>query len=289
MRHAVHAICAIAALGTAALHAQAVPGLTMKMRLSVDSAGGLASNTTLSMETAGDRMRMWFNGAGGSPLEGIYVLYDGSAGTMSTVLPASRQVTVTRMEDLAGGMMPIMKMALKGDAAIDVADRGAGDAILGRATHRYHLSVAYTVTLKLGDVSCDRVVTQDEDIWSSADVTLSDGLHRAFRNALGGSFSMLDALKVNTMLHEKIPGLWLRSSGTTTTRLASGSTETVKGSAELTELAAAPIDPARLVPPKDFQILDIAAMMANIDPALMAGAVSDATRAKLCGASTGTN
>jgi hypothetical protein len=95
------------------------------------------------------------------------------------------------------------------------------------------------------------------------------------------------ATKLRDAILLKMPGIEMRRLGTTTNRWPGGGSETLTVTSELTELTAGPIEPSRLVPPGDFELLDLRAMMANFDPAMIAGAMSDVARHALCGGNPG--
>src|SRR5581483_346413 len=117
----------------------------------------------------------------------------------------------------------------------DVADLGAGEKILGHATHRYRVTTDFTMEMTAGGKTCSRATSSVSEMWIAPDLDLSSPMRMAM-----GSFGLgdePDAERSSTAGAQQLPkGLPLRTVIRSTSRDASGAPRTVTTTMEYTEI-----------------------------------------------------
>jgi hypothetical protein len=210
-----------------------VDGYVITMRVS----GGPNAVGDVTFKTAGDKMRieadansMMGGGRGGLNAEGAYML-PGMDGNIIMVLP--------KMTNPMGGgtgfavsVNPAGMMAARGAAPppvgdVSIDDLGAGESILGHATHKYRIKPA----------NPDEAV----EVWIATDIPLD---YKKFASAFGARFTGTDARMV-----AKIPnGFALKVVGKT-------------GTMEVTKIDKASFDDSEFQVPAGIQVMDLSGMM----------------------------
>jgi hypothetical protein len=228
----------------------------------------------MKSEVTKERVRMSLDVAGAPAAStGLYMILDGSAGTMTVVMPGMNMATVSDLTSL--GANPMVRTEMKGEPTLQVEDRGPGERMLGMSTRRYHVRSEYTMVMIMGSDSCSRTDTDDLDVWTTTEIELTPTLASAMSmlrdRVAGGGLARLATAK-----QEKMKGVQLAVVGTQTLRSGSGWSMVARSKAEVTSVVRADIDNSRFTVPAGYNTMDVREMMAGMDPATMAAAMSAA-------------
>jgi hypothetical protein len=251
----------------------------MVTRYVSDSGHGPTTSITVAIEVAGDKMRMEISSAMFPAAAGIYMLIDGAAGTITNVMPTQQMAMTMDVEGVTG----IVRFSIKGEPTVDVEDLGPGENILGLPTRRYHHRTVYTLVTTLGDKSCEKTVVTDGDQWMTPSTKLSESAMKTLLDVNGGQMTPPAMRVLAEKARVKMPGVLLRAILTSTTTTPAGEASSVKVQSDVTSFGSMEIDPARLAPPAGFNMMDTREMVKEMDPSMIAGALSDATRRAMCG------
>ena len=217
--------------------------------------------------------------------EGGYLLYDPTS--MMIVSPKDKQILKFTFADLEKGMsalaanMPGMRISIS-DVAVNLEKLGRGESMLGMATTRYRVTQDYKIAMKVAFMnrnSTERIV---QDYWM---VDEKAGFANPFarmgsmRPVGGGAFAelMTKTAEATAQMGRGIP---VRTLTTTTSTSDKGEKTTSVSTMEVTELKAGSVDDALLVPPSDYQVMDMGeqtkAMAAQMEQAKAAQAAEQA-------------
>ncbi len=278
-----HAFAVLLTCAPGALFAQKIPGWSIVSRFSVDSGRGAAWAVTMAMEASGDRLRVQVNSTSPAAAQGMYMIFDGATGTIINVLPATRTSMVMDLSGPMTGLAAMVKTSLKGEPTIEVEDLGAGEAILGAPTHRYHSRTVYTMVSSIGDVSCEKTESSDEFVWMTPNTATSVSVQKAMRGVVGGRWTQPAMTSLYAMRQKKMPGIELRQSGVVKTVSSTGDSSSVRVTYDVTTFGEVSLDADRLAAPPDFEIMDMRETMRDMDPAMVSSALVDAMRRSICG------
>jgi hypothetical protein len=273
----------LAALVVAAaprLSAQTMNGWSMVTRYVSDSGRGPTAPTTVAIEVAGSKMRMEFSGR---DAEGMYLLIDNTAGTMTSVIPAQQMAIKMDFPGVGVGISGLMKTSVRGDPTIDVEDLGPGENILGLPTRRYHSRTAYTLVITIGDQSCEKTFVTDGEQWMTSSTPQTASAMKTLMSVSGGQNSSAAMKALADATQAKMPGVMLRTIATSTTTTASGESSSVKVRSDVTSFGATEIDTARLVLPAGFNVRDTSEMMKNLGSSAYSAGIIDGVRRYVCG------
>jgi hypothetical protein len=265
-----------------------VPGWTYAFNVTYDSGGGAPERGSIAMRyrTSASALRMEIIQVGGTAnritqgtdIAGIYTLINDADSTYATVMPA--QHTAMVMEN------PIYLLNARGKPSVEVnsttksvEDLGAGDRILGHATHHYRMTTTGTFAVKTGDGICRHSIDGETEVWVAPDMDIVPAMRSV---AAHYGFSSADSTTAPQALVSPIKGLPLRSKMRTTTVTPSGETRVVETTMEYVELSNAPLDASLFVIPSDYHVMDMRKQAAGmLSQAADSAAVSEAG-AKTC-------
>ena len=213
--------------------------------------------------------------------KGGYILYDPTS--MMIVSPKDKQILKFTFADLEKGMsalaanMPGMRIAIS-DVAVSFEKLGPGESILGMSTSKYRITQDYKIAMKVAFMnrnSTERIV---QDYWM---VDEKAGFANPFarmgsmRPVGGGAFGelMTKTAEATARMGRGIP---VKTITATTSTSDKGETTKSVSTMEVTELKAGDVDDALLVPPSDYQVMDMGeqtkAMSAQMEQAKAAQA-----------------
>jgi hypothetical protein len=221
--------------------------------------------------------------------KGGYFLYDQSS--MMIVSPKDKQILKFSFDDLEKGVSaltatPGMRITIS-DVAVNFENLGAGEPLLGMSTTKYRITQNYKLAMKVAFVNRNSTEHVVQDVWMADQ-------KRGFANPFarmggmrpggGGAFAelMSKTAEANARMGKGIP---VKTVTTTTSTNDKGEHTTNVATMELTELAAGDVDDALLVPPADYQVMDMGeqtkAMAAQMEQAkaAQAGQPADASAA----------
>ena len=195
---------------------------------------GPARSDTTTVRVLGGTARIDFSrGASPGMTEGGWMLVEANGARMSIVDPNSKKVVV--MDSLGGlgamaGMAGMMQMSVK-DTSSRVEDLGAGETVLGYSTHKYRVSVGYTMEMTVMGRAMPMRTEQVTVVHMSDDTNLLasgfEVFEKAFRSSMGGltgneAAAAIKALNSNRPkgfpLLQEMDSRIIRGGDTTTTR-----------------------------------------------------------------------
>ena len=271
-RTGIAAAIALSAVSLAAAPRVFTPGYTYRMRITgraTDAAGKTRDYVVMSgraMVTAkGGRMDIDSaakeRGAMAEP--GGYILYDPTS--MMIVSPKEKQILKFTFDDLEKGMnalaasMPGMRITVS-DVAVGFEKLGPGESLLGMSTTRYRITQDYKLAMRMPMMSRNSTEHLVQDYWMADQ---KSGFSNPFARMGGmrpggGAFAELMA-KTADATAKMGKGIPVKTITTTTSTNENGEKTTSVTTMEVTELKAGNVDDALLVPPADYQVLDMGA------------------------------
>jgi hypothetical protein len=228
--------------------------------------------------------------------EGGYILYDPTS--MMIVSPKEKQILKFTFDDLEKGMsamaasVPGMRIAVT-DVAVSFEKLGAGEPLLGMSTTKYRVTQDYKLAMKVAFMNRNSTEHTVQEYWMADQ---KSGFANPFarmgsmRPVGGGAFAelMTKTAEATARMGSGIP---VKTVTTTTSTNDKGEKTSNVATMEVTELKAGNVDDALLVPPSDYQVMDMgeqtkamAAQMeqqraAQASPASQAGQPAGATPA----------
>jgi hypothetical protein len=255
----------VAASGfTAARPARPVEGYVVTQRV---TTAGETQPGTMRIKTAQGKIRIEVEGIDANMPAGVYMLLRDD-GRMSVVMPAEKRVMVmdlAAMTSGAGALGGMGAMEFK-DVAVEVEDLGAGERLLGHATHKYRVTQRYTIAMSMMGQSIQTTNASSSEVWMAADVPGADAMAK-FTESIGGSMTggapaakpLADAMK------GKMPkGTALKTVATMTVTQNSGTPTTTVSTVEVTAITKTDIDPAEFESPAGYEVMDLGDMMAKL-------------------------
>ena len=248
----------------------------------------MTTTTTFETDTGGKKqmvtkieatkthLRFSMNGSifGDKMPGGMYQIYNIAAKTMTMINPGMNMATVTDMSDTARNAQVAPKIEQIANPLLVVEDRGAGEPVLGLATHRYHVKSEKTSTYTFGAVSCQKTEVEESDVWTTTEFEPPADFSHAL-SSFGGTISQWNP-KADAVRREKMKGFVVKDIGTITTRSIAGVSDVMRGNTELIAFSKAPIDDSRFAVSPDYSVMDFRKMMAGMDPSIMAQVLSTA-------------
>ena len=217
--------------------------------------------------------------------KGGYILYDPTS--MMIVNPKEKQILKFTFADLEKGMsamaanMPGMRISIT-DVAVNFEKLGAGEEIIGMATTKYRVTQDYKIAMKVAFMnrnSTERIV---QDYWMADEKAgFANPFARmgSMRPVGGGAFAEL-MTKTADATAKMGRGIPVKTVTTTTSTSDKGEKTTNVSTMEVTELKAGNVDDALLVPPADYQVMDMGeqtkAMAAQMEQAKAAQSAEQA-------------
>jgi hypothetical protein len=279
----------IIAVRVAALTALAVSALcspvaaqstvwTYETRMDVDSGNGAARRNSMVMryQLAEHRTRFEFVQATGlaSAADGMYMVFDDRDSTILNVMPTQQMATIMGFSTVKA-FAPSLQMNVAGHATQGpIEDLGAGERILGHATHRYRVTSKGTVAMTMNGVTCSQTYDSVQELWIAPDVEIDkyfDPMVKMFGTALG-SENMPHA---DTAASKMPKGTALRTVSRAPGTNAQGEPVTIVSTMEIIDLKQSVMSDELFKAPSDYKLMDMRKLMASI-PAGVADSIKSA-------------
>jgi hypothetical protein len=196
--------------------------------------------------------------------KGGYILYDPTS--MMIVSPKDKQILKFTFEDMEKGMgalaanVPGMRIAIT-VVSVNFEKLGPGEELLGMATTKYRVTQDYKIAMKVAFMNRNSTEHIVQDYWMTEQ---KSGFANPFsrmgsaRPVGGGAFAEL--MTKNAEAVAKMgKGIPIKTLTTTTSTSDKGEKTTSVTTMEVTELQAGNVDDALLVPPADYQVMDMGA------------------------------
>jgi hypothetical protein len=196
--------------------------------------------------------------------KGGYILYDPTS--MMIVSPKDKQILKFTFEDLEKGMsalaasMPGMRISVT-DVAVNFEKLGPGEPLLGMSTTRFRVTQDYKLAMKVAFMNRNSTEHIVQEYWMADQ---KSGFANPFarmgnmRPAGAGAFAELMS-KTSEATAKMGNGIPVKTVTTTTSTNDKGEKSTNVATMEVTELKAGNVDDALLVPPSDYQVMDVGA------------------------------
>jgi hypothetical protein len=266
--------CAVLSLSLvvagSALRAQAtVPGWTYAMNITFDSGTGAPNRGSIAIryQTSGTAMRTEMVQIAGSAnrisqgfdISGTYTIVNDADSTYTTVMPSQHAAMVMQNPSLllADGTKPSVDINTSTQA---VEDLGAGDKILGHATHHYRMKTSGRITMTMSGGACTHSTDGETEVWIAPDVDMGPAM-LSMASHYGNS---LPEVTGNTSSSLPIKGVALRSKTRHKAVLPNGESRVIETTAEFVELSNAPLSSSLFTVPADFQVMDMRKQMAKM-------------------------
>jgi len=198
--------------------------------------------------------------------KGGYILYDPAS--MMIVSPKDKQILKFTFEDMEKGMgalaanTPWMRIAIS-DVVVSFEKLGPGEPLLGMSTTKYRITQDYKIAMKIAFMNRNSTEHIVQDYWMTDQ---KSGFANPFarvgsmRPVGGGAFAelMTKSAEATAKMGKGIP---VKTLTTTTSTSDKGEKTTNTATMEVTELQAGNVDDALLVPPADYQVMDMGVQM----------------------------
>lgn len=196
--------------------------------------------------------------------KGGYFLYDPTS--MMIVSPKDKQILKFTFDDLEKGMsalaanVPGMRIAIT-DVAVGLEKLGPGEPLVGMSTTRFRVTSDYKIAMKMAFMNRNSTEHIVQDYWMADQ---KSGFANPFarmgnmRPVGGGAFAELMS-KTAEATQKMGKGIPVKTITTTTSTNDKGEKTTNVATMEVTELHAGNVDDAMLVPPADYQVMDMGA------------------------------
>jgi hypothetical protein len=225
----------------------------------------------LKIKVAQGKVRVEMSGGpqGGMP-EGMFMLLNPD-GKVTAVMPTQGMAVMIDAGQMAsGGLGDMARMMGMGepsvtDISVNVTDLGAGEAMLGFATHKYRVRQQYTMTTSMRGQSRTEKHDDVSELWmTTAMPGFTEGLEKFaenFGNAFGGA-GQGASKDLAAAMAGKIPkGYPLKSIVTSNVTTGDGPARTTVTTLEVLDVTKASIDAAEFEVPAGIQVIDPAMMM----------------------------
>lgn len=270
MRSRCAVVAALSLLPASLAVAQSkVPGWTYALNITVDSGFGAAKRGAMAMryQTTASALRMEIlqvagaaNAATmGANIEGSYTLINDADSTYIMVLPSlhAANIMVNPVRMMAKQDLPKVEA---NRASLQVEDLGAGEPILGHATHRFRIKTVGSMTVTVNGKRCTRPMDGETEVWVAPDVDITSAM-RSMVSHYGFDVPDSGAYTSSGMPMKGVP---LRTKVRSVVKDASGGSRTIETTVEYVELSNAPLDSALFTVPADYRVMDMRKQMAGL-------------------------
>ena len=205
----------------------------------------------------------------GMSLDGMYTITRLADSTMTNVMPSGHVASIMAVPTLGafgGGATAIATHTSRQD----VEDLGAGERIMGHATHRYRVSTEGTREVTRNGQTCSRSTDAVTDLWIAPDVDIAPAM-RLMLGQFGGQAQVDTMIQLSsTGVARPLPkGTPLRSISRTTRTDSTGKPHTVTTTLEYSELASGPIADSVFTVPAGYRVMDMRTLMATLPAGMM--------------------
>lgn len=275
MRVLPYALSAVALLLSAApsvANPPVVDGYKFAWKVTSESDAREQSGVPPSMavQLAGGKLRMDFTEATSNQTmkKGSYMIMDAENNKLIMVSPEEKKAMVmdpAAMGNVAGaiGGSGLVKMEID-NVKVEVEDLGAGERILGKAIHRYRVTRAYDVSIKVVMMKRKSHRESVQELWLTTDVGTDrafEAFGRQFASKVSAGGSMQKLMDAEQTVPRGFPMKTVMKSVDTDDK---GKATTTTTTMEVTELAKANIDPKVFEVPEGYEVMDMGAEMKGI-------------------------
>jgi hypothetical protein len=261
--------------------AQSRDGWTYTTNITIDSG---KSDGRISMvmryQIAATAARMDFlkmsGSAAGKAAEGMYQIFNQPDSTMTMVMPLQHMATVMGFNGMLGQNSNLAPKVAQHLTKNEFQDLGAGETILGHATHHVRVTTAGTVDVTMMGQTCTQRFDGVTETWLAPDVDLQSAMTAAAKS-IGSVVGVGDIETQLGSADKNMPkGAALRTISRMVQADAGGKPITVTTTMELVDLTQGPLDASIFAVPAGFQTMDMREMMKQmpagmIDSAMKAG------------------
>jgi hypothetical protein len=267
------------------------------MNMTTDSGGAKRSSMAMKYQVTDQKLRMEFVQVSGmataAAAEGMVQILDDRDSSMTMVMPGQHMAMVMHLSETLGNMpgmsaqmMPKVEQHITSNRTEDL---GAGERILGHATHRYRVTQAGTMDVTVAGRTCTRKIDSVNELWLAPDVDLAPAMRTVMKHygsAIGAGTGASDIRAVGSDLK----GTALRTITKSAGLDAQGHPIAVTSTIEFVEMSQAPISASVFAVPADYQSMDMRKIMADIPAGMMdsvmaqqASKSENATQKAICG------
>ncbi len=226
--------------------------------------------TTTTVRVLEGKARIDFaQGAAPGLKNGGWMLVESGASRMSIVDPAAKTVTVIdSLGSLGGmaGMQGMMQVTVK-DTSSTVEDLGAGETFLGFGTHKYRITIGYTMDMSIMGRTMPMRTEQVTVAQMSDDVGLLEAgfdlFEKSFRSSMGGLTGSEAASTIKALNDTRPKGFPLMQEMTSHV-IRGGDTTTTRSSFRVTELTRGGVSDADFTVPADYARTDVGAAVRGV-------------------------
>ena len=195
---------------------------------------------------------------------GGWMLVESDGARIAIVDPSAKQVTVMDSLTTLGGMAGLggmVQMAVR-DTSSRIEDLGAGETILGFSTHKYRMTIGYTMEMSMMGRAVPMRTEQVTVAHMSDDVGLLDTgfelFEKSFRSSMGG-LTGSEAASTITALNASRPKGFPLLQEMTSRIIRGGDTTSTRSSFTVTELTRGGVDAADFTVPAGYARNDVGA------------------------------
>ncbi len=244
------------------VHGQSVMAWSYTQKITIDSANGHIPSSLSSRVQVTDRFVRRQTLEFGSlkvpadRLKGSYLLFDGTDGTGTSVMPSQRAASVVTVGS-AFAESRSLQMAYQPGMQRTLDDLGAGEPLIGHATEHYRLTEQGSMDVTLLGKTCTRRIDAVTELWIAPDVDIHPAFEAAakvygFADALPGMVATPPGAQLSMP-----KGTALRSIVRTTNTDSSGTDHVVTLTAEYLEISHSLVDDSLFAVPAGYRILDL--------------------------------
>lgn len=273
----VSATASLLVIVATAAPAQTSPGWMYTTNVTIDSGTAKRSSMAMKYQVTARNLRMEFVQVSGMAeaglVEGMTQILDDRDSSMTTVMPAQHMAMVMHLNDLLGnspGFRAAMTPKIEPHVtSSNVEDLGAGERILGHATHRYRITTTGTIDVTIMGRTCTKRTDGVEEMWMAPDVDLMPAMQTMMKHYGSSTGAGVPDLQQLGASGPHLKGTALRTVSRTAATDATGKAVPVTTTTEYVELSQAPIAASVFVVPADYQIMDTRKLMADIPAGVM--------------------
>lgn len=228
---------------------------------------------SMAVQMVPGKIRMDFTGESGAGKQGKgYMLFDADAGTMALVNPDEKTAMMMDPSSLgvaAGAVGGVLKMDVT-DMKFAVQDLGAGERILGRATHKYRITRAYTMSMSVFGKKMKSANESVIDAWMSNEM-IADKSWEAWADRFSRGMGRLGGEAGRKLMEsekEYPRGVPLKQIIKSTDTDDKGKVTTSTSTMEMVELKKTSLDAALFEIPADYQVVDTKQAIAETEKAM---------------------
>ena len=220
--------------------------------------------TTTTVRVLDGKARIDFaQGATPGMANGGWMLVESDGARMSIVDPSTKQVTVMDSLSGLGGMGGMLQMTVR-DTSSRIEDLGAGETILGFSTHKYRMTIGYTMAMAMMGAAMPMRTEQVTVAHLSDDLDLLatgfDAFEKSFGATMGGMMGN-EAAKVIKVLNDRRPKGFPLMQEMTSRSIRGPDTTTTRTNFRVSELTRGGVSAADFTVPAEYERNDVGASL----------------------------